>query len=109
MGQFKLLQELRRFEVRKEIKGFELSQIGYLLELCGSLSIDHLENVEGREEADEAKLMYKRHLEELVLNWHVNRSNKDPAREDQVLEGLKPHSNLLKLSIRGHGGHTCPS
>ncbi|KAG2642627.1 hypothetical protein PVAP13_2KG191082 [Panicum virgatum] len=110
VGQFKLLQELRRFEVRKDkIKGFELRQIGHLLELCGSLSIDNLENVEGREEADEAKLMYKRHLEELVLNWHVNRSNNDPAREDQVLEGLKPHSNLLKLCIRGHGGPNCPS
>jgi len=110
VGQFKLLQELRRFEVRKDkIKGFELRQIGHLLELRGSLSIDNLENVEGREEADEAKLMYKRHLEELVLNWHVNRSNKDPAREDQVLEGLKPHSNLLHLSIRGHGGPNCPS
>jgi len=81
VGQFKLLQELRRFVVKKDkIKGFELRQIGHLLELYGSLSIDNLENVEGREEADEAKLMYKRHLEELVLNWHVNRSNKDPAR-----------------------------
>ncbi|XP_025799679.1 putative disease resistance protein At3g14460 isoform X3 [Panicum hallii] len=109
VGQLKLLQELRRFVVRKEIKGFELRQIGHLLELCGSLSIDNLENVEGREEADEAKLMYKKHLHELLLDWDVNRSSKDPAREDQVLEGLKPHSNLVKLSIRGHGGPTCPS
>ncbi|PUZ70224.1 hypothetical protein GQ55_2G209400 [Panicum hallii var. hallii] len=109
VGQLKLLQELRRFVVRKEIKGFELRQIGHLLELCGSLRIDNLENVDGREEADEAKLMYKKHLHELLLDWDVNRSSKDPAREDQVLEGLKPHSNLVKLSIRGHGGPTCPS
>ena len=67
---------------KDKIKGFELRQIGHLLELRGSLSIGNLGNVEGREEADEAKLMYKRHLHELLLGWDVNRSSKDPARED---------------------------
>jgi hypothetical protein len=69
VGRLKSLQELRRFRVRKEIKVFELTQVGHLLELCGSLSIDGLESVEGREEADEAKLMQKKHLEELKLIW----------------------------------------
>ncbi|TKW32534.1 hypothetical protein SEVIR_2G173500v4 [Setaria viridis] len=110
VGRLKSLQELRRFKVRKESKGFELTQMGHLLELCGSLSIDSLENVEGREEVDEAKLMQKKHLQELILIWNDTQSNKDGrAREEQVLEGLKPHSNLVKLSIRGHGGRTCPS
>ncbi|RCV11228.1 hypothetical protein SETIT_2G169300v2 [Setaria italica] len=109
VGRLKSLQELRRFEVRKESKGFELMQMGHLLELCGSLRIDSLENVEGREEADEAKLMHKKHLHELMLNWNFERANEDPGREEQVLQGLKPHSILLKLSIRGHGGATCPS
>ncbi|RCV11226.1 hypothetical protein SETIT_2G169100v2 [Setaria italica] len=110
VGRLKSLQELRRFEVRKESKGFELTQMGHLLELCGSLSIDSLEKVEGREEADEAKLMQKKHLQELILIWNDTQSNKDDrAREEHVLEGLKPHSNLLKLSITGHGGATCPS
>ncbi|EER96524.1 hypothetical protein BDA96_02G168100 [Sorghum bicolor] len=109
VGKLKSLQELTRFEVRRESHGFELSQIGHLLELCGSLSIDNLENVEGRDGADEAKLMHKKNLNELILNWKKGMSNKDPQREEQVLEGLKPHSNLQKLSIRGHGGGTCPS
>jgi hypothetical protein len=108
VGRLKSLQELRRFRVRKEIKGFELTQVGHLLELCGSLSIDGLESVEGREEADEAKLMQKKHLEELKLIWNDTQSNKDD-RAQQVLESLKPHSNLRKLSIRGHRGGTCPS
>jgi hypothetical protein len=49
VGKLKSLQELRSFEVGRESHGFELSQIGHLLELCGSLHIDNLENVEGRE------------------------------------------------------------
>ncbi|KAF8661238.1 hypothetical protein HU200_057082 [Digitaria exilis] len=109
VGRLKSLQELRSFEIEKENQGFELRQIGHLLELHGSLNIDKLENVKGREEAEEAKLIQKKHLQELILNWNGARSNKDPEREGKVLQGLKPHSNLLKLSIRGHGGATCPS
>ncbi|CAN6173906.1 unnamed protein product [Urochloa humidicola] len=109
VGRFKSLQELREFGVRKQSPGFELRQIGHLLELCGSLSIDNLENIEEREEAEEAKLMHKKRVQGLILNWNANRSSKDPAREEQILEGLKPHSNLLNLSIRGHGGASCPS
>ncbi|CAL5080741.1 unnamed protein product [Urochloa decumbens] len=102
-------QELRRIRVGKESQGFELRQIGHLMEICGSLSIENLEKVEGRKEADEAKLMQKKHLQELIFQWDAERSNMNPAREEQVLEGLKPHSNLLKLSIRGHVGASCPS
>jgi hypothetical protein len=105
VGKLKSLQELRRFQVRKESQGFELRQIGHLLELCGSLSINNLEKVEGEKEAEEAKLMHKRHIHELQLKWDGIQS----TDEDQVLEGLKPHSNLLKLSIYRHGGTTCPS
>ncbi|CAD6219798.1 unnamed protein product [Miscanthus lutarioriparius] len=64
---------------------------------------------QGREGADEAKLMHKRNLNELELNWSSKRSNMGPAREEQVLEGLKPPCNLKKLSIRGHGGCIFPS
>ncbi|CAL5090873.1 unnamed protein product [Urochloa decumbens] len=109
VGRLKSLQELRRIRVGKESQGFELRQIGHLIELCGSLSIENLEKVEGREEADEAKLMQKKHLQELIFQWDAERSIMNPAREEQVLEGLKPHSNLLKLSIRGHVGASCPS
>ncbi|KAF8781263.1 hypothetical protein HU200_000624 [Digitaria exilis] len=109
VGRIKSLQELRRFKMGKESQGFELWQIGNLVELCGSFSVDNLENVEGREEAEETKLIHKKHVQELIFTWNVERPNKDPAREEQVLQGLKPHSNLLKLIIKGHGGANCPS
>jgi len=100
---------LRRFVVKKETPGFELRQIGDLEELCGSLLIDNLEKVEVKEEAAEAKLTQKGRLHELKLCWDTDRSTKDLAQDDQVLENLKPNTNLLKLSIKGHGGTTCPS
>ncbi|KAL6643410.1 hypothetical protein ACP70R_018967 [Stipagrostis hirtigluma subsp. patula] len=109
VGRLKLLQQLRRFVVKKECKGFDLGQIGHLQAVSGSLHIDNIEKVEGREEADGAKLMQKKNLHMLTLNWDINRTNKDPRNEEQVLEGLKPSSNLRNLCIIGHGGATCPS
>ncbi|TVU21103.1 hypothetical protein EJB05_30719, partial [Eragrostis curvula] len=109
VGKLKSLQELRRFEVKQEDQGFELRQLGQLAELCGSLCIDNLENVQVKEEADEAKLTQKSRLHGLRLCWNTVESSNETALEEQVLERLKPSSNLLKLSITGHRGATCPS
>lgn len=86
-----------------------MNQIGHLSELCGSLDIRGLEKIELLEEVDEAKLIQKTHLHELILRWDNGHSNKDPTQEERVLESLKPTSNLLKLCISGHAGFTCPS
>ncbi|CAN6361506.1 unnamed protein product [Urochloa humidicola] len=109
VGKLKWLQELRKFVVRKETQGFELRQKGDLVELGGSLLIDNLENVEGKEAAEEAKIMKKSRLHELKLHWDIGPCTRDSTQDDQVLENLKSNSNLLELSIRGHGGATCPS
>ncbi|KAK8449726.1 hypothetical protein SEVIR_7G261875v4 [Setaria viridis] len=108
VGNLKLLRELRRFEAKKENKGFELKQLAELLEL-EVLGIYNLEKVKVKEEAVAIKLIQKHHLQELVLDWDINRSDKDPIGEENILESLMPHSNLYKLSITGHGGDTCPS
>ncbi|RCV37834.1 hypothetical protein SETIT_8G093900v2 [Setaria italica] len=108
VGNLKLLRELRRFEAKKENKGFELKQLAELLEL-EVLGIYNLEKVKVKEEAVAIKLIQKHHLQDLVLDWDINRSNKDPIGEENILESLMPHSNLWKLSITGHGGDTCPS
>ncbi|XBJ07943.1 hypothetical protein VPH35_013372 [Triticum aestivum] len=62
VGKLKFLEELRRFEVGKETKGFELSQLGELTELGGSLGIYNLEKVQKKDEANELKLIHKNHL-----------------------------------------------
>jgi len=93
VGKLEFLQELRKFNVRNEI-GFELSQLGKLTELGGSLEICDLEKVQTKEEADGSNLIHKSRLHKLKLEWNVNRPNKDPTREKDVLESLRPHSNL---------------
>uniref|UniRef100_A0A452Y0B6 R13L1/DRL21-like LRR repeat region domain-containing protein n=1 Tax=Aegilops tauschii subsp. strangulata TaxID=200361 RepID=A0A452Y0B6_AEGTS len=45
----------------------------------------------------------------LTLSWKKGRSNTSPDEEDQLLERLRPHSNLHELCIDGHGGSTCPT
>ncbi|XP_022684147.1 putative disease resistance protein RGA3 isoform X2 [Setaria italica] len=107
VGNLKLLRELR-FEAKKENKGFELEQLAQLLEL-EVLGIYNLEKVKVKEEAIAMKLIQKHRLQVLMLDWDINRSDKDPIGEENILESLMPHSNLYKLSISGHGGDTCPS
>ncbi|CAD6247055.1 unnamed protein product [Miscanthus lutarioriparius] len=110
VGKLEFLQELRKFNVRNE-KGFELSQLGKLTELRGSLEISDLEKVQTKEEAVGAKLMHKSRLHELKLEWNTDDwRKKDLIHEQDVLESLRPHSNLRHLCIRGHGGiSTSPS
>ncbi|TVU29168.1 hypothetical protein EJB05_20724, partial [Eragrostis curvula] len=116
VGKLEHLRELRRFEVKKEIdslskkretNGFELKQLGKLLELQ-VLGIYNLGNVTVKEEASETNLIQKDRLQELTLDWHVE-GTKQSTHEDDILECLKPHSNLRKLWIRGHGGTKCPT
>ncbi|KAF8762897.1 hypothetical protein HU200_008741 [Digitaria exilis] len=114
VGKLKSLQELRNFEVKQECQGFELRQIGDLVELCGSLCIGGLENVQVAEEADEEKLIQKRRLEELELCWRSWRlsdfdTRNDSALQEHVIERFKPSCNLKNLSISGNRGDTCPS
>ncbi|VAH14369.1 unnamed protein product [Triticum turgidum subsp. durum] len=109
VGELKFLEELRRFEVGKETKGFELSQLGELTELGGSLGIYNLEKVQTKDEANELKLIDKNHLHKLILEWCIDRPNRNAEQEEHVIESLVPHSNLQDLCIRGHGGANCPS
>jgi Leucine-rich repeat (LRR) protein len=108
VGKLRSLQELQRFDVRKEKSGFEFRELGKLEELGGSLGIYNLENAVV-DEAHEAKLSYKNRLKKLTLDWKEGRSNTNPASEDQLLESLRPPNNIHELSIKGHGGSTCPT
>uniref|UniRef100_A0A804U6K1 Disease resistance R13L4/SHOC-2-like LRR domain-containing protein n=1 Tax=Zea mays TaxID=4577 RepID=A0A804U6K1_MAIZE len=59
IGRLKCLQRLPTFKVTRE-KTQSIVQLGYLLELQGSLQIRNLENVEAPIEAKEAMLCKKR-------------------------------------------------
>ncbi|XP_051230223.1 uncharacterized protein [Lolium perenne] len=108
VGKLYSLQQLQRFEVKKESSGFELRELGKLEDLGGSLAIYNLDNA-AVNEAHEAKLSYKYRLHKLTLNWKEDRSDINPGAEDQQLESLRPHTSIHELSIDGHGGSTCPT
>nr|UBY07284.1 NBS-LRR disease resistance protein [Dasypyrum villosum] len=114
VGKLHNLQGLQRFkvrqgfEVKQESNGFALMELGKLEEIGGSLHICNLENALVTE-AYEAKLLCKNRLKQLTLSWKKGRSNTSPDAEDQLLESLRPHSNLHELCIDGHGGSTCPT
>ncbi|KAF8657533.1 hypothetical protein HU200_060097 [Digitaria exilis] len=58
VGKLKFLQELKEFEINKKSDGFDLKQLGNLVELR-QLGIYGLEKIQTKEEASEAKLRDK--------------------------------------------------
>ncbi|KAK7300932.1 hypothetical protein RJT34_11785 [Clitoria ternatea] len=80
------------------------------LKLRGKLQIKGLENVSSIEAAKKANLMGKEDLLELCLSWDNSGITKPNANGvQQILEGLKPNSNLKALRINGYNGLGFPS
>uniref|UniRef100_J3MHH3 Uncharacterized protein n=1 Tax=Oryza brachyantha TaxID=4533 RepID=J3MHH3_ORYBR len=65
VGKLKCLQELRRFEVKRQVEAFALRQVGQLEDLKGTLGIFNLENAQT---AEEVGLLNKSRLHKLILN-----------------------------------------
>ncbi|KAG6471059.1 putative disease resistance protein RGA3 [Zingiber officinale] len=103
------LQELSEFQVRKEV-GFKIMELSGLKQLHGKLKITNLENVETKEEAENAQMKNKEYLDALELEWESDPKleNKLVATEE-VLEGLQPHESLKRLKISRYYGFRSPS
>nr|XP_045088355.1 putative disease resistance RPP13-like protein 1 [Aegilops tauschii subsp. strangulata]XP_045088356.1 putative disease resistance RPP13-like protein 1 [Aegilops tauschii subsp. strangulata] len=108
VGKLKLLEELKVFEVNKKSEGFEPQQLEHLTKLR-ELGIYNLEKIDTVEEAGQAKLMEKKYLRKLTLEWDSGRTSVEPGVEAVVLERLQPHGDIQVLCIRGHGGPSCPT
>ncbi|XP_073000187.1 putative disease resistance protein RGA4 [Typha latifolia] len=109
IGRLTSLQTLPEFHAKKE-KGYDIGQLRNLNELRGSLRIQNLENIEGKDKAVEANLKNKKHLVSLELNW--KKDDESDSRRDldrEVLEGLQPHPNLKELTIYGYESPEFPS
>ncbi|XVE80862.1 hypothetical protein DITRI_Ditri15bG0014900 [Diplodiscus trichospermus] len=78
-----------------------IRELGCLSELGGKLVIDNLQNVRNKEEALGAK-MWEKKLHTLTCKWHHEKEGCN--NDEEVLEGLKPHSNLKRLTIEGYHG-----
>ncbi|KAJ6867472.1 disease resistance protein RGA1 isoform X2 [Populus alba x Populus x berolinensis] len=109
MGQLIGLRKLTLFIVGGE-NGRRISELKGLNILAGELSITDLVNVKNLKDATSANLKLKTALLSLTLSWHAQQK-KSVIQEnnEEVLEGLQPHSNLKKLRICGYGGSRFPN
>ncbi|GLT71654.1 hypothetical protein SLA2020_436550 [Shorea laevis] len=105
LGRLTNLQTLPLFFV-STTKGRKIEELGSLGELKGRLKICKLELVKGKSEAEKAKL-HEKAIDVLQLCWRKE-GNRDILDED-VLEGLQPHSNIRRLGIEGYGGRNLAS
>ncbi|GLU05085.1 hypothetical protein SLE2022_222040 [Rubroshorea leprosula] len=104
LGRLTNLQTLPLFFVGTT-KGRRIEELGSLSGLKGTLEIRKLELVEGKLEARGAKL-HEKAVEDLTLCWGKKGNQ---GNDEEVLEGLKPHSNIRRLSIEGYGGRNLAS
>ncbi|XP_078179438.1 putative disease resistance protein RGA4 [Carex rostrata] len=97
------LQELDFFVGRDS--GPQIDELQMLNNLR-SLSIWYLENVGNPVEAMNANLSKKENLISLSLSWTkvINSEN----NHEQVIDNLRPHPSLKKLTITGYSGHKSP-
>ncbi|KAJ7982361.1 Disease resistance protein [Quillaja saponaria] len=105
LGKLKNLQTLTSFYVGRS-SGSNIKELGQLNNLQGQLSVLQLQNVVIPMDAVEANMENKKYLETLELGWSEN--NEESLKERDVLEKLKPHTNLKNLTIRNYGGTRLP-
>ncbi|KAL3497610.1 hypothetical protein ACH5RR_040342 [Cinchona calisaya] len=100
------LRTLSEIWVVREVGGFQLEELEHLDNLRGELKIGGLEGVSRPESAGKANLWRKSNIQKLKLIWD---SNTEDHNGIEVLEGLKPHSNLKSLTIKGCRCSSIPS
>ncbi|XP_020991795.1 putative disease resistance RPP13-like protein 1 [Arachis duranensis] len=105
MSKLKNLQFLSDYVVGKR-KENKITELGALADLRGSISIGKLENVVKSSEALEARLSDKDGIDSITLSWSSNEEENtvDSQMERDILDKLRPHTNLKGLFIYGYRG-----
>ncbi|KHG17844.1 Putative disease resistance RGA1 [Gossypium arboreum] len=109
IGKLRNLLTLPKFVVG-EVDGLRLGELNGLSHLRDQLSILQLHNVLDIQDARHANLNEKKGLQELKLEWSCDfHHSRNETREMEVLNWLKPHQNLQKLTIKFYGAKEFPS
>ncbi|KAL3749233.1 hypothetical protein ACJRO7_010346 [Eucalyptus globulus] len=115
LGELSSLQRLSYFILPKDrarAKNYcRLGELKGLNNIRGELLIENLKYVTNAEvECRDANLMGKHSLESLLLNWSdINTDDTVIANRDEALwDGLRPPSNLQKLTIARYEGENFP-
>ncbi|XP_015694215.1 disease resistance protein RGA2-like [Oryza brachyantha] len=92
-------------------KGQSIVGLEDLNALRGELAIRLLENVKTGEEAAKAHLDLKKHITKLELEWGLVENDGDTSNDSNfdVLNVLKPHPNLVDITISGYPGARSPT
>ncbi|XP_072069214.1 putative disease resistance RPP13-like protein 1 isoform X1 [Arachis hypogaea] len=86
-----------------------IQELGGLVNLHGSFEIKKLENIVDVNEAKSAKMMDKKHIDELCLEWSPsNDLVSSTQKERDMLDNLQPHNGLKDLRIKGYKGTIFP-
>ncbi|KAL4393100.1 hypothetical protein AHAS_Ahas02G0018200 [Arachis hypogaea] len=110
MGKLKQLHILSNFVVGKQ-EDNGIQELGGLLNLHGSLEIQKLEKVVDANEARSARIIDKKHIDDLLLKWSLSSGDvmaSDAQTERDILHSLQPHNGLKELRIWGYKGTIFP-
>ncbi|KAK7382374.1 hypothetical protein VNO80_01225 [Phaseolus coccineus] len=108
MGKLNQMQKLDFYIVGKH-KENSIKELGGLPNLHDWFCIKKLENVTKGEEALEARIIDKKHIIHLSLEWSIgNYDGIDSQIQLDVLSNLQPHQDLKWLSITGYKGTRFP-
>ncbi|XP_016185143.1 putative disease resistance protein At3g14460 [Arachis ipaensis] len=108
MGKLKQLHILSNFVVGKHEEN-GIQDLGGLLNLQGSFEIQKLENVNDVNQARSARIIDKKHIDELLLEWSSGDDMvSDTQTERGILHALQPHTGLKVLRIYGYKGNIFP-
>ncbi|KAL6327664.1 hypothetical protein AAG906_022227 [Vitis piasezkii] len=109
IGNLTNLQTLSKFIVG-EGNGSGIRELKNLFDLRGELSIFGLHDVMDIQDVRDANLESKHGIEELIMTWSDDfGASRNEMHERHVLEQLRPHRNLKKLTIASYGGSEFPS
>ncbi|XP_051187331.2 putative disease resistance protein RGA3 [Lolium perenne] len=99
------LQEMPYYSVQDE-PGRRIHELKNMDHLRGLLEISGLCSVIGMEQSAEAALHKKIYLNTLILSWHesIRPEKHNSNQEMEVLEGLRPSSNIKHLEVKFYMG-----
>ncbi|KAL4338895.1 hypothetical protein AHAS_Ahas12G0255900 [Arachis hypogaea] len=105
MSKLKNLQFLSDYVVGKREEN-KITELGALANLHESISMGKLENVVNSSEALEARMSDKDGIDSIKLTWSLNEEENtvDSEMERDILDKLRPHTNLKELYMWGYRG-----
>ncbi|XP_020972300.1 putative disease resistance RPP13-like protein 1 isoform X5 [Arachis ipaensis] len=108
MSNLKSLQFLSTFVVGKHEEN-KIKELGALAGLHKSIFISKLDNVVNSSEALEARMCDKDGIDSMMLTWWWSRENRvDSEMQRDILDKLRPHTNVKELDMWGYRGTRFP-